>query len=332
MFTSITSTISPFLGVFYCFKKFFFTCFLFPHPLPLIKVDVFAYGMVLYELLSHRSPFAYVHPPLKRNNEVKDGKRPNLDVKETRSPLLLQELMNVCWEHDPTNRPRMEQVVEWILAPEFERLRAEVSLNEIKSISCACVCRISPEHEESGLMKNTNASGEESKPVCNGMTEGYRSQENGLDRVGSLGSLIDQYGGNDEDCGVSGGIDLIIQNMLPTVSLESVCIENSLGEKFNNLDEDIYQFLPSRHASGGRVSHPGSRKKRRLTETRQRKISKREPKGETNTSPAKFDPYTQIWMCGRDQRKGLLQIFTFNDNHCGYYVSHCYIVYVSVML
>ncbi len=103
--------------------------------------------MVLYELLSQRSPFDNVQPQVKRNHEVRDGQRPTLQTRETRSLVLLQELMALCWHQDPDLRPRMGQVAEWIQAPKFERLRSEISLSEVKSISCACVCRILPEYE-----------------------------------------------------------------------------------------------------------------------------------------------------------------------------------------
>lgn len=279
--------------------------------------------MVLFELLSQRSPFANIQPPLKRNSEVRDGKRPNLDVKETRSPILLQELMAVCWEHDPLNRPRMEQVVEWILAPEFERLRAEVSLKDIKSISCACVCRIRPEYEASLTREKADSFREDTEPIYNGFVD--FDEPRSLDGIGNMDSLVAKYSGSEDDA-ASSGIDLIVQNMLASGSLESVCIENSEGEKISNSDEDVYQFLPSRVASTRRGTHRDTnQRKRRTAAFRRRKMrsdsSEKEALDANNNPATNFDPYTQIWMCGRDQRKGLLQIFTFNDGHSGYYVS-----------
>lgn len=280
---------------------------------------MFAYGMVLFELVSLSSPFENIQPPLKRNHEVKDGRRPNLDVKETRSPLLLQELMFICWEQEPDNRPRMEQVVEWIQAPEFERLRAEVLLKEIKSISCACVCRIRPEYESAVAAENFDSFREHTQPVYNGIIDFERLQSEDLDRIGNMDSLIEEYGSVD---GSSGGIDLIVQNMLASTSIENVCIEDSKGKKISNSDEDIYQFVPSKHTGGmhGMYRDTSRRKKKRFAGTRMRSKSD-STKKEAVASVANFDPYTQIWMCGRDQRKGLLQIFTFNDCHSGYYVS-----------
>lgn len=105
---------------------------------------MFAYGMVLYELLSQHAPFDDIQPALKRNHEIREGHRPSLQDKETRMLIKLQELMRVCWEQEAESRPRMGQVAEWIRAPEFERLCAVVSLGEIKSISCVSICRVVP--------------------------------------------------------------------------------------------------------------------------------------------------------------------------------------------
>ena len=104
--------------------------------------------MTFYEMLSHKTPFDNIHPHIKRNQEVRNKHRPHLQAKETRSLILFQELMSKCWDHDPENRPKTKQICDWIEAPEFERLRGQISLKGVKSISCACVCRILPENEE----------------------------------------------------------------------------------------------------------------------------------------------------------------------------------------
>ena len=104
--------------------------------------------MTFYEMLSQKTPFDNIHPHVKRNQEVRNKHRPIPSAKETRSLILFQDLMHLCWDHDPGNRPTTKQIVDWVEAPEFERLRAQISLNGVKSISCACVCRILPKNEE----------------------------------------------------------------------------------------------------------------------------------------------------------------------------------------
>ena len=63
-----------------------------------------------------------------------------------------------------------------------------------------------------------------------------------------------------------------------------------------------------------------------------------EPSAQKGLSPTRedaqnqlLDPYTQIWLCGRDKCKGLVQIFTYHDGRTGSYVSAC-CVYVCVCM
>ena len=104
--------------------------------------------MTLYELLSQKVPFHNIDPATKRSREVVNKRRPLLAAKETRSLVLFQKLMQMCWSHNAEERPRMEQVHEWASSDEFERLRAEINLTGVASISCACVIRITPGNEK----------------------------------------------------------------------------------------------------------------------------------------------------------------------------------------
>ena len=89
---------------------------------------------------------------------IKEGRRPSLQPKERRMLILLQDLLEMCWDKEPEKRPKMSQVVEFIQAPEFEWLRAEVALTKVESISCACVCCIFPEHESNHLSNDPSPS------------------------------------------------------------------------------------------------------------------------------------------------------------------------------
>ena len=206
--------------------------------------------MTLYELLSLSAPFSDVLPAFKRNTEIRDRHRPLLRARQTRSLVLLQELMGLCWDHDPDMRPRMSQIREWVDSDEFERLRAEVALSDVHSISCACVCRITPENEERVLNEKFDSLPEEEKK----------------------------------------GI-----NYLPSVLEDSGHIENPIHNDEVCREENFYQFVPSRVQS---------------------------------SSPSGFvleHGYTQVWMCGRGQKKGLLHIFTYYDGQRGFHVSmHAY--------
>jgi len=294
----------------------------------LFQVDVFAYGMVVYELLSQRSPYDDVQPALKRNNEVREGQRPKLQAKETRSLIQLQELMRLCWDKEPELRPKMSQVVEWIRAPELERLRMEVALQEVKSISCACVCRILPEYEPQA----GHASARWGKSY--GVNNGFGLMDS-LDLSEHIAGMEDPYGSDNEGSG--GGISIVVQNMLPSTSMYSQCIESAEGKKISNEGEDIYKFSKSRRMStkqrrqrkgstshkekGGALTDSGSSWAQQSHEERSGSGGSGGVGSGFGSGNNMFDPYTQIWMCGRDQRKGMLQIFTYNDGLPGYYVS-----------
>ena len=114
-------------------------------------MDVFAFGIILYELLSLKVPFYNISNGIQRNREVINKHRPLPQAKETRSLVLLQELMKMCWSHSAEERPRMEQVHKWASYDEFERLRAEINMKDVASISCACITRITPDNENESI-------------------------------------------------------------------------------------------------------------------------------------------------------------------------------------
>lgn len=220
-------------------------------------MDVFAYGMTLYELLSFRSPFDKI-PLVKRNFEIREKQRPSLQARETRSLVLLVDLMAMCWNQEPEDRPNMSQVREWIESPEFEKLRTEVDLQYVKSISCACVCRILPQNEEQCIAGSIHMS----------------SAPDG-------------------------------KSVFLSSSEDNVYIETDQGEKIR--DDDVYQFVDPQGGSGGQGSATEGTIKSAV--------------GDLQLQQHNFDPYTQIWLCGKN---GLLQIFTYvyNDNNVGQYVSN----------
>ena len=244
-------------------------------------MDVFAYGMTLYELLSFRSPFDNF-PLVKRNFEIREKQRPALQARKTRLLVLFQDLMAMCWNQEPKERPNMSQVREWVESPEFKRLRAEVDLQDVKSISCACVCRILPENEEEYIAAN--------RPDRSNITSIFAIPES-FDK-GDGEEFYDGSNGFDHNLGPTslciasnGGMFFPPKRhntcMLVTPSEDNLCIETDRGEKIQDEDDNIYQFVAPRGVSGGRRS---------VVED-----------GDIQMQH-EFDPYTQIWLCGRDQR------------------------------
>ncbi len=248
----------------------------------------------MYELLGLRSPFDHINPPIKRNHEVKDKNCPLLKPKETRSLVLLQDLMTFCWKHEPEDRPSMSQAKEWASAPEFERLRAEIALTEVKSISCACICRITPENEEKSA-ECTRLNG----PIPENSEVFYDASDYSFTL---MGDVCFDNASRQSFC--------VDNDILPSVAEDNTHVQQQNGQDaVENGPESIYQFLPFRGAQDVLVE-----------EKEEESQDDIDGGGEEMQQQLLLEPYTQIWLCGRDQRKGLLQIFTYYDGQAGSYV------------
>ncbi len=164
--------------------------------------------MVLFELMSQRYPFENCGFP---NQAVIDGKRPDLLGHEARALIRLQDLMKICWDQEPENRPRMEQVVEWIKAPEFESLRAEITFEGVATITCACVCRILPEHVTTTTTDSDEHNYSRVGVIYN--QDGKLLTNGSLGDIGTFG-LIEEFGGT------STFFDQIIQHLSSSNSME----------------------------------------------------------------------------------------------------------------
>ncbi|KAM9183729.1 leucine-rich repeat serine/threonine-protein kinase 1-like [Dugong dugon] len=82
------------------------------------KVDMFSYGMVLYELLSGQRP-ALGHHQLQIAKKLSKGIRPVLGQPEEVQFLRLQALMMECWDTKPEKRPLALSVVSQMKDPTF---------------------------------------------------------------------------------------------------------------------------------------------------------------------------------------------------------------------
>ncbi|TRY84280.1 hypothetical protein DNTS_013412 [Danionella cerebrum] len=86
------------------------------------KVDMFSYGMVLYELLSGQRP-SLGHHQLQISRKLSKGVRPLLGSPEEVQFHCLQALMLDCWDTKPEKRPLAARLLRQMQEPSFACLR-----------------------------------------------------------------------------------------------------------------------------------------------------------------------------------------------------------------
>lgn len=86
------------------------------------KVDVYAYGMLVYEILFCEPPFAEFEPD-EVEAAVLAGDRPDTDCEDADVPAQLLRLMRACWHQDAARRPSFDALVGALAA--FRRRDAE---------------------------------------------------------------------------------------------------------------------------------------------------------------------------------------------------------------
>eukprot|EP00731_Ephydatia_muelleri_P031044 Em0022g558a len=85
------------------------------------KVDIFSFGMLLYQVISRRHPFHNI-PPVKIDSAVECGERPTLhDVPQAENAYFyLTRLMEQCWQGDPRKRPTADEIIEKLSLSSFQ--------------------------------------------------------------------------------------------------------------------------------------------------------------------------------------------------------------------
>jgi hypothetical protein len=72
-----------------------------------ISVDTYAFGILVWEIMTIKEPFADLMIHEYTEKVIQRQKRPRLDRK---TPAELNDLMSACWDHDPYKRPIMRDV------------------------------------------------------------------------------------------------------------------------------------------------------------------------------------------------------------------------------
>ncbi|GMT07487.1 hypothetical protein PENTCL1PPCAC_29661, partial [Pristionchus entomophagus] len=84
-----------------------------------LKVDVFSFGMFLYELMTLKLPFECEDHV---KEKIMNGGRPLLMPSELLWPCSLLDVLASCWHSSPLSRPSSSQLVSLLCAPELSHL------------------------------------------------------------------------------------------------------------------------------------------------------------------------------------------------------------------
>ncbi|CAG2250388.1 unnamed protein product [Mytilus edulis] len=112
------------------------------------KVDIFSFGMFLYELITCKNPLEDVTNP---SLYICQQGRPHITPKEKQYPSHFLDLMCVSWSHDPENRPTAEQICQISASHQFCHLADAVSLNSSVGILNGCSVVVSDTVEEEDI-------------------------------------------------------------------------------------------------------------------------------------------------------------------------------------
>ena len=96
------------------------------------QVDIFSFGMVLYEVLSLNQPFTGSE---NIKESILEGERPPLTQRDVEMySVYILDLMVLCWSHAPKDRPTASDIVTFASSPQFLLLRDVVSIGTLTTV------------------------------------------------------------------------------------------------------------------------------------------------------------------------------------------------------
>ena len=101
-------------------------CSLYDH-----KADVFSYGMFLYQMIARRHPYHNI-PTNRIDVAVEKGERPKLQ--DNSSYCCLTQLMEKCWDDNPTKRPEMKEIVKSLCLSSMQMIMCMIPIQSRHSL------------------------------------------------------------------------------------------------------------------------------------------------------------------------------------------------------
>ena len=83
------------------------------------KADVFSFGVILWELATRKPPYYGIDGTEVSKKVIKEDMRPKISKHDCPKPFF--ELMNMCWDRKPDNRPFFEEIIEKLEGMRFSK-------------------------------------------------------------------------------------------------------------------------------------------------------------------------------------------------------------------